>query len=313
MRNWGWRVTANVTEPADVLFTNSWMTSYSRLCRAIRHSPGIRIIHRIDGSAADYGRFDDADPRQAAVNVLADATIFQSEYSRYSTREKHQVVAKDGPVIHNPVDLDLFSPEGLRLDLAGSVRVACVTWSTNPMKGARSVYRMAETNPDVTFHLAGRFPEAPSLPNLTLCGVLDRQGLARHLRSCHVLLTFSQNEACPNHVLEAMASGLPVLYHDSGAMAEVVGAAGLPTTEEIFAENLSMVKSTLDAWSHRARERAIALFSPKAVFQQYRSVIETALRDDALDLEMRLQAARRDRLRRPLRCLRDIMQEWRGL
>ena len=305
----GWTVTKRVESRYDILFTNHWMVSRSQILHAIRHNPRVRIVQRIDGAAQDYGRHDDADHRQRQVNLLADLTVFQSDYCRNSTREKFAVIVHDGPVIHNPVDIELFRPEGPKLSSSESVRVACVTWSTNPRKGVASVYTVARSNPRIGFILCGRHPDAPDLPNLHCLGVLGREELARALRSCHVLLTFSQNEACPNHVLEALASGLPVLYHDSGAMSEVIGECGLPVSVENFATQLEQVMGRQVELSLQARQRALIHFHPQRVFPRYLDAMQAALqRPTTVPLARRLWLAWSEPVRWSGRRLAETLQ-----
>jgi len=309
----GWTVTRRVESHYDILFTNHWMVSRSHILRAIRHNPRGRIVQRIDGAAQDYGRYGDADHRQRQVNLLADLTIFQSHYCRYSTREKFAVIVHDGPVIHNPVDVELFRPEGQRLSFPESVRVACVAWSTNPRKGAASIYDVARCNPRVGFVLCGRYPDAPGLPNIHRLSVLCREELATALRSCHVLLTFSQNEACPNHVLEALASGLPVLYHDSGAMSEVIGDCGLPVTVENFAAQLEQVMDLWAELSLQARQRALTHFHPQQVFPRYVDAMRAALqRPTTVPLARRLWLAWSEPVRSRNRRLATALQRRLG-
>src|SRR5204863_8851183 len=107
----------------------------ARILRAMRRNPRLRIVQRVDGAAQDYGRGPAADTVQLAVSRLSDLTVFQSEYARKATLERFRVIAHDGPVIYNPVDLMRFTPEGERLPLAVTPRVASVSWSTNPKKG----------------------------------------------------------------------------------------------------------------------------------------------------------------------------------
>lgn len=268
--------TSRVADRYDVLFTNHWLVPLRVILKAIRHNRHVRIIQRIDGSATDYGRVGDADQRQHEVNRLADLTIFQSEYCRWSTREKFPVILQDGPVIHNPVDLRRFTPDGPRMDCSEGTRIVAVSWSTNPRKGASSIVEVARRHPHVHFYLCGRFADAPDLPNLQKLGVLERDRLPVVLRSCHALLTFSENEACPNHVLESLASGLPVLYFDSGAMREVIGECGLVVTVETFGAQLRQMAGDWSAWSRRSRQWAVAHFDPELIFAQYVSVIDEA-------------------------------------
>lgn len=273
----GWKVTQDLTEKYDVLFTNHWMTPAQDILNAIRHNPKVRVVQRIDGAAQNYGRDAEADERQAKVNRFADLTIFQSQYARFSTREKFAIIGQDGPIIYNPVDVEIFRPEGPVRELPGNTRIACVTWSTNPYKGAAQIYAVAKGNPDIDFVLCGNFTDAPDLPNLHQLGLLNRADLATALRSCRALLTFSKNEACPNHVLEALASGLPVLYEDSGAMAEVIADCGLPVTTQSFSVELKKILKDWERLSGLARKRATEHFHPQKTLSKYVEVILEAL------------------------------------
>lgn len=80
----------------------------------------------------------------------------------------------------------------------------------------------------------------------------------------------------PNHVLEALASGLPVLYDDSGAMREVIGECGLPVTIENFLNQYVKISGQLRPYSQRARQRAELLFSPSKIFPKYMEFINMA-------------------------------------
>jgi glycosyltransferase involved in cell wall biosynthesis len=245
------------------------MTPLRDVFRAIRRNPKVRIVQRIDGAAQNYGRDPEADVRQRDVNRFADLTIFQSAYAKYSTRELFKVIPQDGPVIYNPVDLNVFRPDGERMDFPQSLRVACATWSTNPRKGSAQIYEVAKATPEVGFVLCGSYADAPALPNVYKLGLLDREKLATALRSCQAMLTFSQNEACPNHVLEALACGLPVLYGDSGAMKEVIGNCGLPVTVETFPARWEEINSGLRERSRQTRKRAEEMFGPEVTLSKY--------------------------------------------
>lgn len=274
-----WFVTRDLDEEYDVLFTNHWMTPYPSLMRAVRRNPDVRLVQRIDGAAQNYGRNAEADKQQAKVNTIVDLTIFQSNYARYSTRELFPIIGQDGPIIYNPVDLTTFKPEGEAVPLMGQHRIVCVTWSTNPMKGMADIYSVAAQHPEIDFYLCGSFEDAPKQKNLHLTGLLGREELAKTLRSCHALLTFSKNEACPNHVIEALASGLPILYGDSGAMKEVIGDAGLPVTLENFGETFLALMRSRKEFSHKAAERATKMFSPETNLGTYVEVITGALKN----------------------------------
>jgi glycosyltransferase involved in cell wall biosynthesis len=271
--------TADLDAEYDVLFVNSWLVPYDDVRHAKETHPRMRVVHRVDGSSLDYGGYRDGDARQARVNLLADLTIFQSQYSKVSTTVKHRIVRQDGPVIFNPVDVALFAPDGPRFSTApGRPTVACASWSTNPRKGAPDVNRLASAHADVDFVLCGRFEGIADRPNVIRLGHLSRGGMAHALRSCDALLNLSENDPAPNVVIEALASGLPVLYRDSGGVGELVGDCGIAVTPESFRPALEDARARRASLSRAARARAVEKFAPAVIFPQYLAAVADAAR-----------------------------------
>ena len=274
----GCAVTSEVADEYDVLFVNSFIVPHDVLRRAKKRLPSLRVVQRVDGSARDYGRMGDADARQAQVNTLADLTIFQSYYGKYATRAKYSVISQDGPVIHNPVDTQVFRPDGQAMSFPGRLKVCHVTFSTNPHKGVESLYEVAKRNTDVQFILAGKYVAPPCLSNVHLVGQLDREVVPMALRGCDIYATFSENETCPNTVLEALASGLQVLYKDSGGIHELVGRCGATVDVENFGTRLRAVLDQREELARAARRRAMTLFAPEVVLPKYLRAIEDCRR-----------------------------------
>ena len=271
--------TQNIDEGFDVLFVNSWVVPYATVRRLKRSRPSLRVVHRVDGSAVDYGSSPASDRMQGRVNLLADVTVFQSRYSRYSVREKYPVIAQDGPIIYNPVDLKLFTPVGPRLDLPGGrPRIACASWSTNRLKGTWLIDRLAERHPDMVFVLCGRFDAVRDRDNVVRLGHLSRDAMATALRSCDLFLNLSENDPCPNVVLEALASGLPVLYRDSGGVPELVGDAGLAVDPEKLGDAMQAALGNREHLAALARRRVETHFTPEVIFPQYLHVFDSAVR-----------------------------------
>lgn len=266
----------------DVLFVNAWQTPYSLVYRHKVRLPHLRVVQRVDGAGKDYGRTDGADMIQQAVNTLADATIFQSDYSRHSTMRKYKIIGLDGETIYNPVDTEHYTPNGTRLDLppTGKLRVVSAIWSPNRRKGGWRVPLLAQANPDLEFIFIGRAPFKSAPPNVRCLGLMDHYQLAAALRSGDLFLNLSENDPCPNIVLEAMASGLPILYVPSGGTPELVGAeGGLPIENDAaFRPQLERIRADLAAYQAAARYRAVQHFAPNKIFPQYWAVIEAARR-----------------------------------
>jgi len=274
-------ITHDINDRYDVIFTNHWSVPLRSIYRGIRRNPKLRLVQRIDGAAQDYGRDPASDTKQHEVNLMTDLTIFQSQYARDATRRKFPVIVNDGPVIHNPVDFTMFTPQGpvhpAITDFNFDTLLCSVTWSTNAKKGSAEVYEVATAHPEVGFVLCGNFPGAPSLPNILQLGVLDRSALASAMRACTSFLTFSENDACPNVVLEAMSSGLPVLYKDSGGTPELVDECGIPVEVVGFAKALTQLANNKERWSANARARAESHFNPEKILGQYVEAIRNAV------------------------------------
>ncbi|MEM7033809.1 MAG: glycosyltransferase family 4 protein [Chloroflexota bacterium] len=263
----------------NILFVNAFIVPYHLIAKIKRQRPDVKVVQRIDGSTTDYGRMDDSDDEQARVNMLADLTIMQSEYSRYSTMKKFKLIQRDGPVIYNPVDLQTFHPSNPLPDTTGgAIRVCNVSFSTARKKGTWQFATLAQQHPDITFVLCGNYPDLPDLPNIELLGHLDRAELAQAIRSCHCFIHLSENEACPNVVTEALASGLPVLYIDSGATTELVDHCGFPMTIETFRQQLDLILKQHPHLAMAARQRAEQNFAPEYIFSQYANAILGARR-----------------------------------
>lgn len=285
--------THDITDSFNVLFVNSWSIPHNTIRDLKLSRPDVRVIHRVDGSGWDYGRRDNADERQAKVNIYVDTTIFQSEYSRYSTMEKFPIISKEGSIIYNPVDTAIFNPNGRRYQLEGKIRVATAKNSTNSFKGEEELYQICKENPDIDFYLMGHYAKQLEMTNIHYLGFLDRDNLVSMLRSCHVFLNLSQNDPCPNVVLEALATGLPVLYRNSGGVPELVGECGLPVTINNFREQLMRLFSNLNKESIKARDRALKKYSSNVIFPQYLDVINSIQRSRLPNQKAHLDLFRR--------------------
>ncbi len=86
-----------------------------------------------------------------------------------------------------------------------------------------------------------------------------RHGVARLLREHDVYLAASSDDPCSNALLEALASGLPAAYLDSGGHPELVGDGGLPYREpEDLPDVFARLSAGLDAFRAAIRVPSIA-------------------------------------------------------
>jgi glycosyltransferase involved in cell wall biosynthesis len=219
---------------------------------------GVKVLHRID-ERRDPGERGWRSRKHGAIarlNALADVTVFQSEFVRDNMGPL--CTSPRAVVIHNGVDTAVFSPEGPRRPLEGRPAALHVSHGVGDSKRLdRLACLLAALPPGGRLHLAGRHAETtlPILeePRVVVHGLVGREEVAALMRSADFLFFPSELEPCPNTPIEALASGLPVLYHPSGGTPEVIGDAGLPMT----ADPASDVARILDPAAHW-RERALA-------------------------------------------------------
>lgn len=139
-------------------------------------------------------------------------------------------------VIPNGVDTDVFHP-GPPRDRAG--RLLCVARLV-ARKDVETVVRamalLARTQQDITLTVVGDGPQAPQLEELAksagVAGSVDfrryvpREAMPDVYREADIFVTTSRREGMSNTVLEALASGLPIIASRE-AMAGVEGASAL--------------------------------------------------------------------------------------
>lgn len=98
-------------------------------------------------------------------------------------------------------------------------RIITHHWSTNPLKGFDfylEIDKMLERRNDLEFFYLGRTPDNFNPKNINIIETKDVDGVKEELARSDVYVTASKLETGGNHVVEALASKLPILYHKDG-------------------------------------------------------------------------------------------------
>ncbi len=196
------------------------------------------------------------------TNLLhADGIIYQSDFSKRLTERfvliknsKRTVETIPNSIVYNGVPLDVFSPKGpIRTELTGQLNML-VSHSFRPyhrlhdsMRILSEVKRkLTDTRPHL--HILGSDDDSGSFnharntaeklglienKDYTFWGKLPFDELGELYRSCDLMLNLSYWDSCPNVVIEALASGLPVVGVNHGGVAELVGHSGVLINETI--------------------------------------------------------------------------------
>ena len=238
---------------------------------------GVRIIQRLDG-INDYAfhfkdglfKFLKSRAMYFLMNfircVLADHVVYQSKYVKNLWKQfggknlKFSIIAVEGEVQGELALNALISISSFKIDVYGNINKKLQnTLLLNKVK------------------------------NVILRGPIPRKNIPKVFFGKKIYLCLEINPACPNSVIEALASGVPVVGYNSGSLKELVGNAGiiLPYTggdpnkmEGPDCSNLNsaltQIKKNYNYYSDLARSRAEKLYNIDNQFKQYSALLKNS-------------------------------------
>jgi len=174
---------------------------------------GAKIIQRV----GDVGTHN-----KPQLTELIKQTVLYSDYVIFPSKWAKEYInynATNYSVIHNG-PLKIFHEHKRNKKLNDTVNIITHHWSTNPKKGFKHYKLLDEymdKKKDINFSFIGRLPDNFYFKNVNYINATgDNQFLAKKLSEYDIYLTASEEEAGANHVLEGLASGLPIVYHNNG-------------------------------------------------------------------------------------------------
>jgi sugar transferase (PEP-CTERM/EpsH1 system associated) len=196
--------------------------------------------------------------------------------------------------IYNGVDTDEFRPDAAEradvrreLGIAADAPVIGMVARMDPIKDHATLLsafeRVRAQRPDAQLVLAGKGPDEEKIAAAAGAGVHvlgDRSDVPRLLRGMDLFALTSLNEGISNTILEAMASGMPVVATRVGGNPELVvdGQTGalfpVGDDEELARVLLGYIEDDARrrAHSEAAREHIIATFSLDSMVANYEKV-----------------------------------------
>jgi glycosyltransferase involved in cell wall biosynthesis len=188
-------------------------------------------------------------------------------------------------IIPNGFDPD-FYPLSDRRQSASPFILCASNWLDRKRQDV--VLDLAERMPTHAFVIAGgisptewvhrQVERAKRLPNVDVLGSIPRERLRDLMMEARILLHPSDYEGLPLSVVEAMATGLPVVAQPRSSMPEIVrdgengwllDAADLAGWKGRIAEVLSWADSERSTMAHTIRESVVARFAWPAIAGQY--------------------------------------------
>jgi glycosyltransferase involved in cell wall biosynthesis len=301
-----------VFDPADLSVSAILVIGGTRHLDELRAAKqrGVRIVQRLNGMNWVHRQRNTGIKHflRAEVNnyllstvrkKIADKIIYQSHFSQNWWHREKGTLQKPETVIYNGVSLDQFNPAGTR-DLPDD-RYRMLLVEGNLGNGYEqglftatdaAILLNKRMEKPLELYVVGTAPEAIRRQaerdglHIEWRGVVDRLDIPAIDRSAHLFFSSDVNAACPNAVIEAMASGLPVVAYDTGALPELVtldsGRIARYGTDpwklqdpdvHALADAAAEVLRNRETFSRGARLRAEQAYDIKKITQQYIDVL----------------------------------------
>jgi glycosyltransferase involved in cell wall biosynthesis len=213
----------------------------------------------------------------------AEHVLYQSEFCKRSADEWVSEPAGSWEILHNAVDVHRFTPAEHPPAKGPVVLLGGDQYQAYRLElGLRTLGALRTEHADARLLVTGRLVSEvdPIVDRLGIRGQVDVLGRYSQadapeiFRRADLLLHTKVNDPCPSVVIEAMASGLPVVYPSSGGVPELVGGdAGIgvphpdgferdePPEPEALADAISRVLAERTVYAAAARRRAVERFA----------------------------------------------------
>ena len=213
----GHQVVFRLEENVDIIFCfdprpNTFGERYQHFLDYKGVHPRTKIIQRV-GDIGTHNKPELTSLVKQTINH-SDHIIFPSKWAK----EYINYSAENCNIIHNG-PLKLFHKYKKNKELNESINIITHHWSTNPKKGFEYYKLLDGCVKNINFTFIGRLPDNFKFAgeNINYIGATgDNHYLAKTISEHDIYLTASEEEAGANHVLEGMAAGLPVVYHNNG-------------------------------------------------------------------------------------------------
>jgi glycosyltransferase involved in cell wall biosynthesis len=237
----------NLAEEADVILYNGHQNAEATFNLKKLH-PEKLFVHRMDGLQKLYNTPDD--PRQDLAinyNKISNATIFQSHWAKREF-SKFGFNPKTNTVIHNSADSKLFNKNHIK-NKNKKTELLCTSWSPNLKKGFNFYKKLDELLDFSKFNFTfiGNKPANIIYKNIKCLDPLTTSEIATYLQGVDIFVSATIDDCCSNSIIEALASGVPVLAQDSGGNPELVKDGGLLFKDiDDFLKNIEAIRTNID-------------------------------------------------------------------
>lgn len=215
-------------EDADIVLFNSHQF-IDKVLKVRKKYPDKFFAHRIDGPIRLYNTMEDRRDSitNAANKYIADATVYQSEWSKKANLEMGLEPNSFEAVIINGVDAAVFNRTGRKaFSEKGRTKIIASSWSANMNKGFEAYKYLDDTLDFSKYEMIFVGNSPVQFQNIKSIEPKDSKGLAEILKQQDIYITASKKDPCSNSLIEALACGLPAVCYNDGGHPEILNDAG---------------------------------------------------------------------------------------
>ncbi len=204
--------------------------------------------------------------------LLADFIVFQTKFTKHCAEQFVGPVTKPHEVIINPVDTKKFKPTDSTLTAEPFTIIMAGNHfeSEERMKVSIEAVKKVREKTPLKLIIIGKCEFDINEDWIEKAGAFTQEKAPTLYQKAHMLLHLKYLDPCPTVVLEALATGLPVVGQGNGGMPELVDPQSgilLPVAEEFtklhypqvdeVAEAILKIKAELPRYSNSARTQAL--------------------------------------------------------
>ena len=237
----------------------------------------------------------------------ADYVFWQSEFCKKSANKFLGLREGKGEVLYNAVDTKIFYPNILKQDISLLKLLVTGRVENNNFYRIENIIKSAVLLNKLNLNFRIDFYGSIDRDNykkvnkmildlklqgkVNVFGIYSQINAPKIYRSYDIYLIMNYMDPCPNTVIEAMSSGLPIIFSATGGLNELVGlkaGIGLKVIEnwdfEPFsplphqiADAILIVKSKLISMGTASRERALKKFDINIWINRHNLIFKTML------------------------------------
>ena len=266
---------------------------------------GAKIIHRLDGINWRHTHYNFFSKRRLIsmyrnFNVsfirryLSDHIVYQSDFVKSWWEKEYDTLNKSNSIIRNGVDVKKFYLDGSNTDAISELLVV----EGNIEDDSVTEYillnlcdLLIDSGIVSKINIVGNIPyvlnnKLKKKKGVNLVGIVNRVNMSSIYKKGSVLLSLDLDAACPNTVIEAMSSGVPIVGYNTGSMSELVSKESgilkrydgsvrnldIPSVDVLF-QSIKDVILSYPKYSSGARKNAVDRFDIDKVSNLYLEIL----------------------------------------